>query len=134
VIYKGNSADLIHWCYNNKPDLVLIEVAGPVTYGTQKTLVGKTAWMVYNAMTAGALVTALEGVVEVKTLVAPSSAWTLGYPEKVRHEMARCTAPNHDLRECECMIEMYHRTPSPWKPMDTYLEEVANTCKRRAKN
>lgn len=104
------------------PDLVLIEVAGPIMHreGGRQRMHHTHRWMIWNIAAVTTLANCLGDVV----LVAPSVKWTMGYTEKVRHKIAKADASNHDLRECQTMIAMYIHTPQQWVPYNKFLEEL----------
>jgi len=119
VAYKASVYDLVTKLYDLKPDLVLVEVAAPIAYrGAARG--SQLKWFIYNSYAAGILLTLYTG----KTLVSPSSSWTLSYPEKVRHALAKTTATNHDLRECETMIWFYQQHPRKWREHAEYFTNL----------
>ena len=98
------------------PDLVLIEVASPVMYVASPGAVHNVIrWSLWNITTAEYLSS------QFKVLVAPSHVWTKGHNLKVRHDVAKCTQKQKDLRECEAMMYYYHANPTAWLPLPQYL-------------
>lgn len=129
-------------CYNAKAvpthmllphhDLILIEVASNVFYDRRQEVVFNTAkWAIYNAMTAGRIYEYIQQHnPRTPVLVAPSSLWTLGYEEAVRHAMACVTGEdNHDLRETRAMIFFYKHSPSKWVPFESYFQNLSTAGK-----
>ncbi len=64
-------------------------------------------------------------------LVSPSSTWTKGLSEPIRHKLAGVVEPDfprkkgrHDLKECQAMIWTYRNEPDLWLPLETYLESL----------
>lgn len=101
-----------------KPAKILVEIAGPVDYSDNKAIAhNKRRWTIYNVARAAMLHTMLPDIV----LVAPSSAWTHGYPKDVRHKLAKADAKNHDLRECQSMVWSYRMDPTRWRPLPEFL-------------
>lgn len=76
-------------------------------------------WAIFNIASAMALMVSCRNL-----LVAPSNVWTNGYPLKTRHQLAKCTAKNKDLRECEAMLWFYNQKPAAWVPFPRYLEAL----------
>lgn len=98
------------------PDLVLIEVASPVMYVASSGAIHNVIrWSLWNITTAEYLAS------RFKVLVAPSHVWTKGHNLKVRHDVAKCTQKQKDLRECEAMMYYYHANPTAWLPLPQYL-------------
>jgi hypothetical protein len=109
-------------CY---PDTVLLEVASPVSAlrgMTQNRGVGFNLgkWMIYNI----AFATEMALRFNAALLVAPSNVWTKGYPLKVRHELAGCTAKKKDLRECEAMQFFYRKEPDAWVSFPQFVRSL----------
>lgn len=106
---------------------VLIEVADPTVYSGMNQR-GRLAWMVYNSWATAKITDALP--LGTNVLVAPSSAWTCGYSEEVRHKMAgvvplaKTKAQNHDLNECQAMAWFYRERPNKWTPPDIYFGDL----------
>ena len=118
-MYKATVWDLLKQLAALKPDLVLVEVAAPIAYrGAARG--SQLKWFIYNSYAAGILLTQYKG----KTLVSPSSRWTMGYPEKIRHTLAGVTAPNHDLKECQAMIWFYLQHPERWREHEEYFTDL----------
>jgi hypothetical protein len=69
-------------------------------------------------------------MIRSQILVSPSSKWTNGLSEEVRHELAgvkklaRTKRDNHDLNECQAMIWSYGVEPSRWIPFHQYMDEL----------
>lgn len=100
---------------------VLVEVAGPIDYSDNKAVAhNKRRWTIYNIAKAMQLHIELPG----RVLVSPSSDWTSGYPIEVRHKLAKATAKQKDLRECEAMLWSYRVTPMKWRPLPEFLERL----------
>lgn len=114
------------------PDVVLIECASHVTYSGPKKQAGRQAWVIYNSMAVSILVYLLnKRLPGAKILVSPSSTWTKGLREPVRHKLAGVVEPKfprakgrHDLKECQAMIWTYRQEPDLWQPLETYLESL----------
>jgi hypothetical protein len=127
-----------------RPDVVLIEVAGPVMHHEESH--SHRRWMIYNAGWAAMLALTWKDLVP-KILVAPSTAWTQGFGELERDAIAGIRpvkyktvtrkkggksvvtrepiwAEPHDVRECRCMMYFYSVAPKHWKPLDQYLKEL----------
>lgn len=102
------------------PAVVLYEISSPVMY-REVTSHSKLRWALWNIATAVQLAQLLE---PIPMVVAPSHVWTRGHKEDVRHKLAGVTAPNHDLRECECMLWFYRHEPARWIPLASYLEAL----------
>ena len=106
-------------------DVILFEIAGATDYSDSKAIAhNKRRWTIWNVATAAVLDEALQERHMKKLLVAPSSVWTKGYTREQRHLMAKCTAKNKDLRECQAMLWFYDRDPTVWIPLDEYLEHI----------
>lgn len=117
--------------------LFLIEIAGPIMHrgGDQRILHHTHRWMIYNAAVVGILAHTFERQLD-RVLVATSTAWTMGYPEAQRHQIAGICPKKyskrgvalydepHDIREARCMIYFYRRNPEVWKPLDQWLREL----------
>lgn len=98
------------------PELVLIEVASPVMYVASAGAIHNVIrWSLWNITTAEYLAS------KFKVLVAPSHVWTRGHNLKVRHDVAKCTQKQKDLRECEAMMYYYQANPTAWLPLPQYL-------------
>lgn len=103
-------------------DVVLIEVASNIFYDKRPSVVHRTcAWMLFNTYTATEIMHARVLYGKTQPLVAPSSMWSMGYPEDVRHAMADVTGDNHDIREARCMQFFYLKCPTKWVPFQTYF-------------
>ncbi len=103
---------------------VLYEIAGAVDYSDNKgTAHNKRRWTIFNVAMAQHLHDTFHRGPYFRhhLVVAPSSVWTKGYPEKQRHKLFACDAATHDLRECQAMIGAYKRDPAGWKPLPDYL-------------
>ena len=121
----GDLPEALQWCSERKPeDVFLFEIASPVDYtandGNPGKNFNKRKWMIYNACAAGSLERAFPG----KFLVAPSSAWTLGYNADFRQKLAKATARNYDLREAQSMLYFYRQRPTAWQPLGVYLSKI----------
>jgi hypothetical protein len=102
--------------------VVLIEVASHIFYDKRPSVVHRTcAWMLYNTYVATQIYHQRLGLSKPEPLVAPSSAWSHGYPELIRHSMADVTGDNHDIREARCMQFFYWRNPGKWVPFTDYF-------------
>lgn len=108
--------------YTRATDTVIYEIAAPIPFrdGNHRKFL---SWMAYNNAIAGAL---HELCCAKSFLVAGSTVWTLGYPEKDRHLLAGLDTKkdNHDLRECQAMIYFYSTNPGTWLPYPKYLESL----------
>lgn len=103
------------------PELVLFEIASPLDYTDNKAIAyNKRKWTIWNVAQAAYLNVQLPG----RVLVSPSHAWTLRYDRETRHKIAKCTQPQKDLREAECMIAFYALSPSAWLPLDAFLARL----------
>ena len=135
VIASGNSGILpvaALW----EHDLVLMEVASPIIYGTKTKgeLYNRIKWAIYNSMVAGQIYSLIQQRqltmgVRPDLLVAPSSAWTLGYKEEIRHRIAGITGDNHDIRECRCMQYFYGTNPEKWTTFEKYFGSLSKRNK-----
>lgn len=116
------------------PDLVLFEISSPVMYDDVVSI-SKLSWALWNM----AMAVKLNTLLDMPMVVAPSSEWTRKLKEPVRQKLAGCTAPNHDLRECEAMLWFHDKEPQRWVPLANYLEALCHipaphpSPKRRAK-
>lgn len=107
-----------------QPSTVLFECASPLFYTKNKAAqYNKLRWMIFNSKALGSLADRLADW-QVPLLVAPSSIWTQGHEEKVRHRLYGVTAPNHDLRECQAMARSYLRQPKLWVPVADYVRDL----------
>lgn len=124
VCYKASSvAPLLEFVRSSdEPCIVLMEVASAQSYtdGDAAKLYNKRRWMIYNMAIAGELSVHLGPLL----LVSPSSSWTCGYPEKERQLLAKADAKNHDLKECQTMIDFYRRAPNKWHTYDNFKDEI----------
>jgi hypothetical protein len=94
----------------------------------------RMAWAIYNSMMTGVICTlGRDFLPTTKVLVAPSSKWTSGYPEDIRHKIAKVTASNHDLRECECMIALYKMNPEKWVSFPQYYSTLTANWRKGGK-
>ena len=105
--------------------LFLFECASPHLYG-QQVFKKKLSWMIYNSFCMATLTEQIPGL-----LVAPSSKWTHGYAEEVRHLIAYVKtsegytkAQNHDLKECQAMQYYHSQYPGDWVLAADYLETL----------
>lgn len=127
--------DLLAWCTEpsltgGAVDTVLIEVASPHGYSAKGVVFKKRqSWVIFNSMVASILAWRLN--LHTRVLVSPSSTWTKGLPETVRHRLAGVIEPKfprakgrHDLKECQAMIWTYRQEPELWQPLETYLESL----------
>ena len=106
---------------------ILFEIAGAVDYTDNKGAAhNKRRWTIYNVAMAQHIHETFQRGPRFRHhfLVAPSSAWTKGYPEKQRHKLFNCDGATHDLRECQAMIGAFKRDPSAWRQLPTYLESL----------
>jgi hypothetical protein len=108
-------------------DVILAECWSPQMYfdigkkSAKAELTNRLRAAIFNSMIIGQMIRDLGD----KLLIAPSSAWTCKYPEKIRHEMSGITGKmNHDLRECFSMIDFYRRVPQNWKLPHLYLKDI----------
>src|SRR5271170_162077 len=104
-------------------DITLIEVGSNVFYDKRPQVVHRNAaWLIFNTYFATILWTWHCSIAKEKTLlVSPSSLWTLGFKEPIRHSMADVTGDNHDIREARCMQFFYGRNPNKWVPFESYF-------------
>lgn len=125
------------------PDVVLIEVAGPVMHHEESH--SHRRWMIFNAVSTG-LMTAMAMEAGIEVRMCPSTAWTKGYKEHERHAIAGMKPLKykkvkgkdvpiyehaHDVRECMAMIDFYKKDPKPWMTLDKYLESL---CTKKGKS
>jgi len=116
-------------------DAILMEVFSPTFYqestgsrSKDKAIItNKMKMALFNARICGELysyfIQRYGHAFADRMLVAPSSGWTLGYPEDLRHEMAGVTGQdNHDLRECRAMLFFHSRNPKKWQRVADYYE------------
>ncbi len=119
-LYRVPVDRIVSWVSENirAGDTLLYECASPIMYrgGAHKKAL---SWMIYNS----AMMSIVYSVCP-ELLVAPSSKWTRSLPEAVRQGVAGCTARNHDLRECECMIYFYKAHPELWAPYLGYIDTL----------
>lgn len=108
-------------------DITLIEVASNIFYDKRPQVVHRSAaWAIFNTYFATVLWTWHRSIAADKKLfVAPSSLWSLGYPEHARHAIAEVTGDNHDIREARAMQFFYGRNPSKWVPFDVYFNSFS---------
>ena len=100
---------------------ILIEVASPVMYHSGPGAAFNTVrWALWN-IAAASHISLHMGRAGYNVLVAPSHVWTKGHNLKVRHDVAKCTQKQKDLRECEAMMYYYHANPTAWLPLPEYL-------------
>lgn len=109
--------------YPGRHVLMLAEIASPVSAARNEisgNAIGYNLmkWAIFNVASCTGLCTA------GRLLVAPSNVWTLGYPLKVRHELAKATSKKKDLRECESMIWSYRQKPAAWITLADYLGDL----------
>jgi len=101
--------------------IILFEIASPVSFNRgaagHAAMTQLAKWAIWNVAWAMEINLRLPGQV----LVAPSNVWTRGYDLKTRHQIAGCTQPKKDLRECEAMIWFYKQRPTDWRPLAEYL-------------
>lgn len=123
VCYKQPDLGLLLAKIQPTPTTILMEVASATSYqdGDARKLFQKRRWMIYNMAIAGEF--SVRVARQHTFLVAPSSAWTKGYPEAVRQKMAKADAKNHDLREVQTMIYFHSIHPTAWVPYAEYLNE-----------
>lgn len=120
VVNRGHPSDILRMYADHTPDVVLFEIASAQLYrdggGAARNMI---RWALYNVATATRLHAA-----GVPLLVAPSHVWTRGYDLKTRHKLAKASARNKDLRECEAMIWFYRKTPTSWVPFPDFLDNL----------
>lgn len=115
---------VLRWIYEHRAATVLFEIAGAVDYTDSKAIAhNKRRWTIWNVAQAATLNDYCERV-GVPMLVSPSSKWTLGHEAKVRHAIASCMCPTHDLREAEAMLWFHTREPNKWQTLSAYLEAI----------
>jgi len=104
-------------------DITLIEVGSNVFYDKKPHVVHRTAaWLIFNTYATTVLWTWHRSIAAgKKLLVSPSSSWTLGHEELIRHAMADVTGDNHDIREARCMQFFFRHNPEKWMPFETYF-------------
>ena len=118
------------WEEMEKHDLVLIECASPLVYSKGKgELYHRLRWIIYNSMAVGRV---KEKLPNHNILVSPSSAWTLGYSEEARNQMAGADGDNHDIRQCRCMIKFYSLAPDKWYSIKLFGEQKGNGSDNKA--
>lgn len=100
---------------------VLFEIASAVDYTDSKSIAhNKRRWTIFNVAAAVELA---HKIAPVPVLVAPSSEWTKGYSCKVRHTLAKATAVNKDLRECQAMLASL-AWGAKWIPLAQYTQSI----------
>lgn len=117
-------------------DTILMEVFSPIFYdkstgnpSKDKAIrTNKMKMALFNARICGEMYSWLidrYGYAKAQTmLVAPSSLWSLGHEEDIRHEIAGVTGQdNHDIRECRAMIFFYQRNPRQWYKVTDYYND-----------
>lgn len=122
ICYKSPDLQPIHEAVRSG-DFLLVEIAGVNFYTSGKPLTPAVVsnylkWTVFNVRMATELGRYPD------TLVAPSSAWSRGYPEKVRHAMAQVKGDNHDIRECRAMLWFHTAYPQAWVPFDQFISKL----------
>jgi len=128
----ANNSD-IPWKAMKEHNLILVEVASPTFY-THRTdiIANRTKWAIFNAMMVGIIHEHLSWcIMPPKLLVSPSSLWTLGYPEEMRHAAAGVSGDNHDIRECRCMQFFYGTNPEKWMTFEAFVQSLSS--KRKGK-
>jgi hypothetical protein len=109
-------------------DQLLVEVSSPQSFvrGVLKPSIAYplAKWALWNIAQAAGISNAIHDITGKPMLVAPSDRWTKGFEVKTRHAMAKATAKNKDLRECQAMIWSYKHHPDCWLPMAYYLESI----------
>lgn len=114
-------------------DRILIEVYSAVIYGKSPgELQNRFKGAIFNSMVAGRIYQfCLAHGRSDRVLVSPSSRWTLGHVEPVRHQIAGVSGDNHDIRECRAM-QFYHKTnPDKWEPFEAYYASISSAQKAR---
>lgn len=109
------------------PDVLLLECASPHLYAPMgKVFKKQQSWVIYNSAMVSRLAYRFAGI---KVLVSPSSTWTNGLPEKVRHTLVGAVEPvfprakgRHDLKDCQAMIWTYRQEPDRWCSLEDFLE------------
>lgn len=120
---RPDPTDLLAFGARHQVDTWLFEIAGALYQKREKPGVMRQTlrWMLFNIAVAAQLRENLPGR---QFLVATSAQWTRGYSEAERRLLARADAPNHDLRECQCMLHFYTIHPGAWRPFDDYLKGI----------
>lgn len=116
---------------NTPKPLVLIESASPHQYGG-RLFKKKLSWMIYNSAVMASIASALQLMEDIEVRVSPSSTWTKGFPELVRHKMSgadqlftdRNKEDAHNLRECLAMIWFYRKNPDNWVSVPEFLRDL----------
>lgn len=126
VMYKDTD---VNWNEVDQHQVIIAEIASPVFYAKQYNkaeITNRMKWALFNGCTVGRVYQYLCGKQQgTKLLVAPSSAWTLGYPEDQRNRIAGCHGENnHDIRECRCMQFFFKTNPGQWKSLPDYLASL----------
>lgn len=113
-------------------DIILIEVASANFYSDNLgQIYNRAKWVIFNSMIAGRIYEYSTSEFQ-KVLVAPSSAWTCGYPELIRHSLAGISEGSHDIRECKAMLFFHATNPAKWIPFTDYFESLST--KNKGKN
>lgn len=107
------------------PDVVLFEIASPTMYDRNPGRIrNRLRWALWNISAVSSMVHELESGFGLDCLVSPSSLWTKGHAEELRHQLTKTTAKNHDLRECEAMLYYHSIHPEAWVPLPDYLASI----------
>jgi hypothetical protein len=106
-------------------DIVLVETGSPYIYGDPNdkgNQFHRLRWLIYNIARSKECHT-----IKPNALFAPSSEWTMKYPEKAREAMAGVTGKfNHDIRACICMIYFYGLDKKLWVPWESFMGNIIN--------
>ncbi len=105
---------------------VLIEVASANFYGSKPgEIYNRVKWVIFNSMMAGRIYQHCMQMTDCPiVLVAPSSSWTCGYPEALRHSLAGVTG-SHDIKECKAMQFFYGTNPGKWQAFEAYFASLS---------
>lgn len=111
-------------------ETILIEIAtAQDTSRSRKESYNRRRWAIGNAFQIGryavlasqAVFTGATSLLD-RTLVSPSTLWTLNHPEPIREAAAGCSGQdNHDIRACRCMITYYGTNPEKWIPLRQWM-------------
>jgi hypothetical protein len=126
-----SSSGDVPWSALLTHDKILIEVASPTFYNRNTAIIAnKTKWVIFNSIMIGRISMYLMAKqISDRLLVSPSSLWTLGYPEEVRHAAAGVSGDNHDIRECRCMQFFYGTNPEKWMTLEAFVQSLSSKGK-----
>lgn len=118
-------------CYNaaNWPlaalaqhETILVEIASAQNTSKKASeAYNRRRWAIGNSFQLGRYSAIAEHLLD-RTLVSPSTKWTLGHPEPLREQIAMCAKQdNHDIRACRCMIAYFRTNPEKWTPIRQWM-------------